>query len=105
MAEFVVVANLPWLDYGQGFGANAWQPKGGLARPERRARMRRVLGELPTRGASLTPSALLKIAKRAGYSGALAWSALATDRASDHRACAEAVSAWAARTSAAVQRA
>lgn len=53
MGEFVVGANLPWLDYGQDFGANAWQPRGGLGRPERRERLRRALGDLAGSGASL----------------------------------------------------
>jgi hypothetical protein len=53
VGEFVVGANLPWLDYGQDFGANAWQPRGGLARPERRDRLRRALGDLAASGASL----------------------------------------------------
>ena len=34
---FQVGANLPWLQYGGDFGANAWSPRGGLARPERAA--------------------------------------------------------------------
>jgi hypothetical protein len=53
VAELVVGANLPWLDYGQDFGANAWQPRGGLARPERRERVRRALGDLAESGATL----------------------------------------------------
>ncbi len=53
MAEFVVGANLPWIDYGQDFGASAWQPRGGLARPERRERLRRALGDLAGSGANL----------------------------------------------------
>jgi len=53
MGEFVVGANLPWIDYGQDFGASAWQPGGGLARPERRDRLRRALGDLAGSGASL----------------------------------------------------
>ena len=53
MSEFVVGANLPWLDYGQDFGKSAWQPRGGLSRPERRERLRRALGELAASGASL----------------------------------------------------
>lgn len=43
---FVAGVNLPWLDYGCDFGANAWQPEGGLARPERRERLRPVLARL-----------------------------------------------------------
>ncbi len=53
MGEFVVGANLPWIDYGQDFGASAWHPRGGLARPEQRERLRRALGELAESGASL----------------------------------------------------
>jgi hypothetical protein len=53
VGELVVGANLPWLEYGQDFGANAWQPRGGLARPERRERLRRVLLDLAASGASL----------------------------------------------------
>ncbi len=53
MPELVVGANLPWLDYGQDFGASAWRPEGGLARPERRERLRRALGELAESGARL----------------------------------------------------
>jgi hypothetical protein len=53
VGELVVGANLPWLDYGQDFGANAWQPRGGLARPERRERLRRVLLDLAATGATL----------------------------------------------------
>jgi hypothetical protein len=44
MDEREVGANLPWLDYGQEFGASAWRPEGGLAVPERRERLRRELG-------------------------------------------------------------
>jgi hypothetical protein len=53
MGEFVVGANLPWLEYGQDFGASAWQPRGGVARPERREPLRRALGSLADSGASL----------------------------------------------------
>jgi hypothetical protein len=53
MPDFAVGANLPWLDYGQDFGGNAWQPGGGLARPERRERMRRALSDLAASGAEI----------------------------------------------------
>jgi len=53
VAEFVVGANLPWLDYGQDFGANPWQPRGGVARPDRHERLRRALLDLAASGASL----------------------------------------------------
>jgi hypothetical protein len=42
-----------------------------------------ILGEFPTRGSRWAPAELLEIARRAGYAGALAWSALANDEASD----------------------
>jgi hypothetical protein len=53
MPDFTVGANLPWLDYGQDFGRNDWQPGGGLARPERRERMRRALSALAASGAEI----------------------------------------------------
>ena len=53
MPDFTVGANLPWLDYGLDFGGNAWQPEGGLSRPERRARMRRALAGLAASGAEV----------------------------------------------------
>jgi hypothetical protein len=49
-AGFLAGVNLPWLDYGCDFGANAWQPEGGLARPPRRERLRPVLGRLADQG-------------------------------------------------------
>jgi hypothetical protein len=53
MREFLVGVNLPWLSYGQDFGASTWQPQGGLARPTCRERLRRTLGDLAASGASL----------------------------------------------------
>jgi hypothetical protein len=50
---FTVGANLPWLDYGQDFGASAWRPRGGVAQPDRREAMRRGLDRLAEAGASL----------------------------------------------------
>jgi hypothetical protein len=49
---FLSGVNLPWLDYGGDFGANAWQPGGGLALPERRERLRPVLARLAAAGIS-----------------------------------------------------
>ncbi len=70
--RFLVGANLPWISYGCDFGANAWQPTGGLARPETRARAREVLAALADAGAQ-----------------AIRWFALADGRAGlrsdDHR--------------------
>ncbi|HVO12021.1 MAG TPA: hypothetical protein VMX54_14875 [Vicinamibacteria bacterium] len=53
MPELLLGANLPWLDYGQDFGASAWRPAGGVARPDQRQRMRRALGGLAEAGASV----------------------------------------------------
>jgi hypothetical protein len=38
-----------------------------------------LLGEFPTRNASLPPRAIVDLAKTSGYCGALAWSWLAKD--------------------------
>jgi hypothetical protein len=45
-----------------------------------------ILGEFPTRGSRWPPGAILETARRAGYAGAMAWSALAEDEASDRDA-------------------
>jgi hypothetical protein len=49
-----------------------------------------ILGEFPTRGSRRTPAEIVETARRAGYAGALAWSALASDDASDAGALAQA---------------
>ncbi len=49
---FLVGANLPWLRYGCDFGANAWQPEGGVARPEQSRRLDPALARLADNGAS-----------------------------------------------------
>jgi hypothetical protein len=41
-----------------------------------------LLGEYPTRGSRRLPADIVDTARRAGYAGALAWSALARDEAS-----------------------
>ena len=51
-SEFFVGVNLPWIQYGCDFGANAWQPGGGIAQPDRRARVCDVFDRLA--GAGLT---------------------------------------------------
>lgn len=51
---FVVGANLPWVDYGCDFGANAWFPEGGLgARPDALAGFERAMDRLATDRLSL----------------------------------------------------
>jgi hypothetical protein len=42
--------NLPWIDYGLDFSANAWQPQGGVASRGRRARLQAVCEDLEERG-------------------------------------------------------
>jgi hypothetical protein len=42
--------NLPWLHYGGDFGANAWSPAGGAAKPENREALRRHFQELKAAG-------------------------------------------------------
>ncbi len=49
-AKFLLGANLPWLTYGGDFGANAWQPSGGVARPGPRARLREILASVADTG-------------------------------------------------------
>lgn len=51
MAELELGLNLPWLEYGQDFGACAWRPDGGVATPARRERMRRALADAAASGA------------------------------------------------------
>lgn len=53
VADFQVGANLPWIDYGQDFGASAWQPRGGVAQPDRREAARRELGRLAASGGTI----------------------------------------------------
>ena len=42
-----------------------------------------VLGEFPTRGSARGPDEILRVAELRGYAGAMLWSALAVDRATD----------------------
>jgi leucyl/phenylalanyl-tRNA--protein transferase len=53
MAELRVGANLPWIAYGQDFGASAWRPLGGVAQADRGERMRQALATLAGAGAGL----------------------------------------------------
>lgn len=47
---FLVGVNLPWVRYGGDFGASAWSPEGGIARPERRGELSLHLRDLKARG-------------------------------------------------------
>ena len=53
MADFLIGANLPWLEYGQDFGSSAWRPRGGVACSDRRERLRRELAAAADAGASV----------------------------------------------------
>ncbi len=53
-----------------------------------------ILGEFPTRGSARSVTAILDAARTAGYRGALAWSALGDDEASDYFASAEEIGTW-----------
>jgi hypothetical protein len=44
--EFHLGLNLPWLQYGCDFGANAWQPEGGLSQPARRRALDNALARV-----------------------------------------------------------
>jgi hypothetical protein len=50
---FLLGANLPWLQYGCDFGANAWQPEGGVAGPDQSRRLDRALARLADHGMSI----------------------------------------------------
>jgi hypothetical protein len=47
---FIEGANLPWLNYGGDFGANAWSPDGGAGKQESREDLRRIFLELNKHG-------------------------------------------------------
>lgn len=47
---FLLGVNLPWLRYGCDFGANAWQPEGGVAQLERQERLREAFAALRGHG-------------------------------------------------------
>ena len=78
-----------------------------LARPVATRELGRplLLGEFPTRGCSLPPARILEVAAGAGYSGALAWSLLATDHATDGPTCAAALAEWSGAAAAGTARA
>ncbi len=48
---FLLGVNLPWVSYGGDFGANAWRPGGGIARPDASPTARRLLREVADTGA------------------------------------------------------
>jgi hypothetical protein len=70
------VYQVHWYDRWESVAPLDWPvPEMGLDRPL-------LLGEFPTKNSSRSPEAIAAAARRSGYCGALAWSALATDRSS-----------------------
>jgi hypothetical protein len=57
-----------------------------------------VLGEFPTRGSARAPDVLIEMARAAGYQGAMFWSVLADDPATDFECAREALAAGVRRT-------
>lgn len=53
-----------------------------------------LLGEFPTRGSARSVSSILSTARSMGYAGAMAWSALAADAASDYFGRSAEIAAW-----------
>ena len=51
--KFHIGVNLPWVRYGCDFGANAWQPRGGMGLAENHSRLPKVLAEIRARDALL----------------------------------------------------
>jgi hypothetical protein len=76
-----------WYDKGQeNPGLDAVSPSSlGVDRPL-------LLGEFPTSGSRLSPVEILESARRNGFAGALAWSVLGNDEASDYESAAASLS-------------
>jgi hypothetical protein len=87
-------ASAAWLPLVQGIGLDLYQPHwydrlerlSALSSPVRTLGLDRpaILGEFPTRGSSRDVKMLLTAARESGYSGALLWSVLSSDVASDY---------------------
>ena len=78
------------LDVYQAHWYDQLEKKAPLGRPVAELGLDRplILGEFPTRGSRRSPADIVETARQAGYAGALAWSALADDDASDASALA-----------------
>lgn len=63
------------------YPANASRGVRGLTSPDVQVPV--LLGEFPTKGSAAAPAEVVASARRLGYSGALGWSALATDGYTD----------------------
>jgi hypothetical protein len=101
-------ASTRWLRFVSGLGLDFYQPHW-YDSFERRSPLSTpvsalgcdapvVLGEFPTRGSARDPSVLIETARAAGYQGALFWSVLAEDSATDFARAREALTSFAGRT-------
>jgi hypothetical protein len=96
-------ASTRWLRFVKGLGLDFYQPhwydnfeaRAPLSTPVEAMGCDRpvVLGEFPTRGSARAPAALIEMARAAGYRGALFWSVLAEDPATDFECAREALAA------------
>lgn len=77
------------LDFYQVHWYDKHEARAALERPVTSLELDRplLLGEYPTRGSRRTAAAIVDAARRSGYAGALAWSLLAEDAASDAGVC------------------
>jgi hypothetical protein len=101
-------ASTRWLRFVRGLGLDFYQPhwydsfegKSPLATPVNTLGCDApvVLGEFPTRGSARDPSTLIEMAHAAGYQGAIFWSVLAEDSATDFARAREGLTSWAGRT-------
>jgi len=101
-------ASSRWLGLVKGLGLDFYQPhwydsfesRAPLAMPVEAMRCDRplVLGEFPTRGSARAPDVVIEMARAAGYQGAMFWSVLADDPATDFECAREALTAGARRT-------
>lgn len=101
-------ASTRWLRLVKGLGLDFYQPhwydsfeaRAPLARPVEGMGCDRpvVLGEFPTKGSARAPAALIEMARKAGYHGALFWSVLADDPATDFDCAREALAHHVRRT-------
>jgi hypothetical protein len=101
-------ASAAWLGLVRGIGLDLYMPhwydgldaRWPLAAPIAALDLDRPvwLGEFPTRGSARDIAPLLSQAQASGYAGALLWSVLASDTASDYRGAAPRLAAWRAAT-------
>lgn len=97
-------ASTRWLDLVRGLGLDLYQAhwydhfeaKAPLGRPVDSYKLDRplILGEFPTKGSKRDGQALLDLAHRAGFAGAMPWGVLSTDAASDFASIEQTMGRW-----------